>query len=141
MRHWPASYLHHLPANLQAMYQPLNARDCLYTVHLTTRALLFLVSYVMHSCHSCCCAQAEALTQMNAFTIDAKAAKDSAAPAVCTTKPFGQCAGMNFTAGAVGYRFSAKAEPRVLPEGQSAFSLVGLGHACLLGQAAPKRLC
>ena len=30
-------------------------------------------------------------------------------PAPCTTKPFGQCAGMNFTAGGVGYNFTKDA--------------------------------
>ena len=75
---------------------------------------------------------------MNAFTIDAKAKEDSAAPAVCTTKPFGQCAGMNFTAGAVGYNFSAKAEPYACcPEGQECLQFGPVWGMCMPSWAKP----
>ena len=85
------------------------------------------------------CAGRSTPTQMNAFTIEAKAkAKDSAAPAVCTTKPFGQCAGMNFTAGAVGYNFSAKAEPfACCPEGQECLQFGPVWGMCMPSWAKP----
>jgi hypothetical protein len=61
-------------------------------------------------------------------------AKADEPSAPCMTKPFGQCAGMNFTAGAVGYNFSKGAPATPLaccPAGTSCVTFGPVWGMCM----------